>query len=69
MDRPISRRFDDRPIQNRNQRDMHGQALVSEVEPFAQIAARLRATMQLFSLTSAELIRVDRDRDSSTSAL
>jgi antitoxin FitA len=39
------------------------EALASEVEPFASAAAKLRATMQPFSPTSAELIRADRDRD------
>lgn len=76
MGQLIVRGLDDRLIQTLKQRAARAgrsaeaehrailmQALASEVEPFAEAAARLRATMRPFSPTSAELIRADRDRD------
>jgi plasmid stability protein len=78
MGQLIVRGLDDRLIQALKQRAARAgrsaeaehraileQALASEIEPFAQAAARLRATMRPFAPTSAELIRQDRDRDHS----
>lgn len=76
MGQLIVRGLDDRLIQSLKQRATRSgrsaeaehraileQALASEVESFADAAARLRATMKPFVPTSAELIRQDRDRD------
>lgn len=76
MGQLIVRGLDDRLIQTLKQRAARAgrsaeaehraileQALAPELEPFAEAAARLRATMPPLSPTSAELIRADRDRD------
>lgn len=70
MGQLIVRGLDDRLIQTLKQRAGRSaeaehraileQALAPELEPFAEAAARLRATMQPVSPTSAELIRADR---------